>query len=102
MARTESTMLALGTLAPDFALPDVAHGRVITRDGIHADALSTAVFVLGVEQGLALLAQLPFHAEAVIVGPDCVLHATPGTADRLRFRMPPDANGVLPRCVGRP
>lgn len=75
---------------------------VITRDGIHADALSTAVFVLGVERGLALLAALPFHAEAVIVGPDCVLHATPGTADRLRFRMPPDANGVLPRCVGRP
>lgn len=37
MARTESTMLALGTSAPDFALPDVAHERLMTlaqlRDG---------------------------------------------------------------------
>ncbi|MCC6930792.1 MAG: thioredoxin family protein [Gemmatimonadaceae bacterium] len=37
MARTESTMLALGTLAPDFALPDVAHGRVVTRDDVRGD-----------------------------------------------------------------
>ena len=34
MARTESTMLALGTMAPDFALPDVAHARVMSRDEI--------------------------------------------------------------------
>ena len=32
MARTASTMLALGTTAPDFALPDVVSGKTITRD----------------------------------------------------------------------
>lgn len=30
MARTASTMLALGTPAPDFSLPDVAHNRLVT------------------------------------------------------------------------
>lgn len=30
MARTESTMLALGTVAPDFELPDVVSGRMIS------------------------------------------------------------------------
>ena len=32
MARTASTMLALGTTAPDFSLPDVVSGKTITRD----------------------------------------------------------------------
>lgn len=32
MARTASTMLALGTTAPDFSLPDVVSGKMITRD----------------------------------------------------------------------
>lgn len=31
MARTESTMLALGTRAPDFELPDVVTGRTVRR-----------------------------------------------------------------------
>lgn len=34
MARTASTMLALGTTAPDFSLPDVVSGKTITRDQI--------------------------------------------------------------------
>jgi peroxiredoxin len=32
MVRTGSTMLALGTTAPDFSLPDVVSGKTITRD----------------------------------------------------------------------
>lgn len=32
MAMTESTMLALGTPAPDFSLPDVVSGRTISLD----------------------------------------------------------------------
>jgi peroxiredoxin len=31
MARTASSMLALGTLAPDFSLPDVVSGRIISQ-----------------------------------------------------------------------
>jgi len=32
MATTESTMLELGTVAPDFALPDVVSGKTVRRD----------------------------------------------------------------------
>jgi len=32
MARTESTMLALGSLAPNFTLADVVSGKVVKRD----------------------------------------------------------------------
>ncbi len=32
MARTESTMLELGTIAPDFALTDVVTGNIVHRD----------------------------------------------------------------------
>ena len=34
MARTASTMLALGTTAPNFSLPDVVSGKTITRDQV--------------------------------------------------------------------
>jgi len=32
MAATESTMLELGTFAPDFALPDAVSGKTVSRD----------------------------------------------------------------------
>ena len=32
MAATESTMLELGTIAPDFALTDVVTGKTVHRD----------------------------------------------------------------------
>lgn len=34
MARTASTMLALGTTAPDFSLSDVVSGKTVTRDHV--------------------------------------------------------------------
>ena len=37
MARTTSTMLALGTTAPDFSLPDVISDKTITRDQAKGD-----------------------------------------------------------------
>jgi len=39
MARTESTMLELGTLAPDFALPNVVTGQIVRRDEVHGKGL---------------------------------------------------------------
>ena len=50
-----------------------------------ADALSTAVFVLGPEAGLALLQQFP-QAEALIVATDGTAQATPGLEARLTWR----------------
>ena len=75
---------------------------LITEQGIHADALSTAVFIMGPERGLAMLATLPYRAEAIVVGPDCRVHLSPTLGDRFRYRMPPGADGVLPDCVGKP
>ncbi|MHB8390146.1 MAG: thioredoxin family protein [Acidobacteriaceae bacterium] len=34
MTRTASTMLALGTTAPEFSLPDVISGQIMTRDQV--------------------------------------------------------------------
>jgi len=34
MTRTVSTMLALGTIAPEFSLPDVISGQIMTRDQV--------------------------------------------------------------------
>ncbi len=62
MARTASTMLALGTPAPDFSLPDVVSGRSISRDqfsgmrGLLVMFLcSHCPFVKHVEQELAAI-----------------------------------------------
>ncbi len=37
MARTESTMLALGTAAPDFALTEVVTGKTVRRDDFRGE-----------------------------------------------------------------
>jgi peroxiredoxin len=45
MARTESTMLALGTEAPDFALTDVLSGKVIHRDDFRGRKALLVLFI---------------------------------------------------------
>ena len=62
MALTESTMLELGTAAPDFALPDVVTGKIVRRDdfreqkGLLVMFICThCPFVKHVEKGLAEL-----------------------------------------------
>jgi peroxiredoxin len=62
MARTESTMLELGTPAPAFALPDVVTGKTVRLDELRGkDALlvmflcTHCPFVKHVEQALAAL-----------------------------------------------
>lgn len=41
----ESSMLALGTLAPDFALPDVVSGQTITRSLFDGDRAFLVMFI---------------------------------------------------------
>ena len=62
MALTESTMLELGTTAPDFALPDVVSGKSVRRDdfrgrnGLLVMFICThCPFVKHIEKGLAEL-----------------------------------------------
>ena len=60
---------------------------LVTDLGVYADALSTAVFVMGPERGIEMLSHLPFHAEATIVGADLRLVTTPGTREHLVMRV---------------
>lgn len=50
---------------------------VLAADGLSSEALSKTLFVLGVERGLAVLAQVP-GADAVLVDDQGRLHASPG------------------------
>jgi FAD:protein FMN transferase len=58
---------------------------VVTPSAALADALSTAVFVLGPEEGLTLLRHFP-EAESLIVAADGTPHVTPGLEGRLTWR----------------
>src|SRR5258708_4482638 len=63
MALTESTMeLKLGTLAPDFALPDVVTGKTVRRNDLRGEKALLVMFICThcpyvkhVEKGLAAL-----------------------------------------------
>jgi peroxiredoxin len=45
MARTESTMLTLGTVAPDFALTDVVTGKTVRRDDFKGSSALLVLFI---------------------------------------------------------
>lgn len=62
MALTESTMLSLGTTAPDFALPDVVTGKTVRRDDFRGQKGLLVMFICThcpyvkhIEKGLAQL-----------------------------------------------
>lgn len=45
MAQTASTMLALGTVAPDFSLPDVMSGKTVARDDFQGSKALLVLFI---------------------------------------------------------
>jgi peroxiredoxin len=45
MSRTESTMLELGTVAPDFALTDVVSGKTVHRDDFRGKQALLVLFI---------------------------------------------------------
>jgi peroxiredoxin len=62
MALTESTMLELGTTAPDFALTDVVTGKMVRRDDYRGSKALLVMFICAhcpyvkhIESGLATL-----------------------------------------------
>ena len=62
MSLTESTMLSLGTIAPDFALDDVVTGKTVRRDGFSGQKALLVMFICAhcpyvkhIEKGLAAL-----------------------------------------------
>ena len=76
MSLTESTMLELGTLAPDFALPDAVTGKTIRRDDFSGQKALLVMFICThcpyvkhIKKGLAALgkdyAQRPIAIVAI-------------------------------------
>jgi FAD:protein FMN transferase len=61
---------------------------VVTKEALWADGLSTAVFILGPERGMALVERLA-DVEAVIVTAENQVLVSTGLRDRLVVRRPP-------------
>jgi peroxiredoxin len=62
MSLTESTMLSLGTVAPDFALTDVVTGKTVSRDDFRGNKALLVLFICAhcpyvkhIEKGLAAM-----------------------------------------------
>jgi FAD:protein FMN transferase len=77
-------------LDPATGQPAMASRSVtlVTAKAVEADALAKAVFILGPEQGLALVARFP-GVEAVIVGAHNEVRVSPGLRERLALLAPP-------------
>lgn len=60
---------------------------VVAVDATSADALSTALFVLGPEKGLPLVEKLA-GVEAIVVDDKNVVHLSSGISDRLELKAP--------------
>jgi thiamine biosynthesis lipoprotein len=78
-------------------VPHTSSVTVIADSGLYADALSTAVFVMGAKRALEMLASAPGHAEAAIVDADLTLHRTAGLATRLVMKATLTSDGKLPQ-----
>ena len=70
---------------------------IMTAEGIYADALSTAAFVLGPEKALGMLRRIAYPADAVIVGSDCKVYMTPKAKQKVRMSVEL-VDGRLPNC----
>lgn len=77
-------------LDPRNGLParSVRSATVVSADATLADALSTALMILGVQPGMALADQLQ-EVEAVLIDDKGTVHATGGADARLKARHPP-------------
>ena len=70
---------------------------IMTSEGIYADALSTAAFVLGPAKALKMLSRIAYPAEAVIVGSDCKVYMSPKAKEHIRMNVEL-VEGRLPNC----
>jgi thiamine biosynthesis lipoprotein len=67
-------------------VPHTSSVTVVADSGLAADAVDTAIFILGAKKALALLDSAPFKADAIIVDADMRLHMTPGMQKRIVMR----------------
>jgi thiamine biosynthesis lipoprotein len=59
---------------------------VVADSGLAADAVDTAIFVLGVDRALPILDKAPFKVDALVLDKDLRLHVSPGMQKRLVMR----------------
>jgi len=71
---------------------------IMTAEGIYADALSTAAFILGPTKALKMLSRIAYPAEAVIVGSDCRVYMTPKAKQKIHMNVEL-VDGRLPNCT---
>lgn len=64
---------------------DVVSVTIVAPEGIVADALSTAVFILGKERGCALIEEWP-GVEGVVIGPDLRVWYSSGLLGKIALR----------------
>ncbi len=69
------------------ATTDLLSVTIITTNSIDADALSTSVFILGLDDGLALVNRLP-DIDAVLINKEHQVFATEGVRDRMTIVDP--------------
>ncbi|UQZ35278.1 thiamine biosynthesis protein ApbE [Paenibacillus sp. PK3_47] len=61
---------------------------IMSPNATDADALSTGVFLMGVEEGMKYLESLPEQVEAFFITDDNKIHATSGIKERLQLTDP--------------
>jgi thiamine biosynthesis lipoprotein len=82
--------------ATGFPANQTASVTVIAKSALWADAVDTAVFVMGPEHGLQALAKTPAGPiDGVMVDPQLHVFATAGAAQRLVFASHLDALGTI-------
>lgn len=64
---------------------ELASVTVVATKGTEADALATAVAVMGIDEGLALLESLP-GVDGLLIGTDGRIEMTSGLRDRIQLR----------------
>jgi thiamine biosynthesis lipoprotein len=69
----------------------VTHTKAVTvvaESGLAADAVDTAIFVMGAKKSLSILDEAPFKSDAVIVDSELHMHVSPGMQQRLVMHAP--------------
>lgn len=61
---------------------------IMSPNATDADALSTGVFLMGIEEGMKYLQSLPENIEAFFITDDNKIYATPGIRERMKLTDP--------------